>query len=399
MKASFLQLWPSLGPYGSCLLLNHKLDIMAGGTMKLLSILITFFFAAQAFAEAPRHGFTKEQQEWMATQNNQQALFEQEWQSLFTNPNNPLTFGLLQDTIALPVAEYNKSKYLIFSSEYDFNSFRAKKAMAKNLPSEMTLVIFTWSDDDSHIQSVKNDFLDVIDEDRLKVIYLPRAHRGFWARDGIPVPVYRTNPSTGSSLFTVVDARYYHTFEADDEVADHFSAELTRHSYYYEGGNFMANAKGDCLVVNKTETAGIPDSIFEDHYGCRRLIRLPHVKGIGHADESVKFVSDNVVLTDTASYVSTLENAGFTVKMLPRPQTELETYVNSLIVNDTVYVPIFNQSKDEAALDVYRNLGYDRVIGIPSVTLSNQGAGSLHCITMTYPDVPFAELLQALDGQ
>lgn len=361
----------------------------------LFVVLFALTFSITSFAAAPRKSYSPEEQDWMASQNKNQRLYEKYLGPLFDDPVNSLTHGVLQNTTALPVAEYDKSKYLIFSSGYDFNSYQAKRTMAKNLPEDMTLVVYTWSDSEEHLQEIRDSFSDVIANDRLKVIFLPRAHRGFWSRDGVPVPVVRSNDD-GESFFTVVDAKYYHTFEADDEVAEHFSAKITKHSYYYEGGNFMANSKGDCLVVNKPQTAQIPDSIFETHYGCKKLLRFPFVKGIGHADESLKFVSDNVVLTDEESYVSKLEDEGYTVKKLPRPNNPYETYVNSLIVNGVVYVPIFGQSTDEAALDVYRDLGFTQVIGINTVSLSNNGAGSLHCITMTYPDVPFQELIEAL---
>src|SRR5690606_28624226 len=133
--------------------------------------------------------------------------------------------------------------------------------------------------------------------------------------DNTPVPVWNQN---GMGL---VDARYYYNFEPDAFFKDLFRSSLDRHSYFYEGGNFTANALGDCLVVNRrasypggdSDTAAIPDEIFRNKYGCTRLIRFRHIKGIGHSDEVVKFISDKIVLTDTRAYVPTLEAAGFTV--------------------------------------------------------------------------------------
>src|SRR5690606_15341718 len=104
-------------------------------------------------------------------------------------------------------------------------------------------------------------------------------------------------------------------------------------------------------------------------------------------------------LTDAPSYKPLLEEAGYKVVMLPRPKREYETYVNALIVNGVVYVPIFDQATDEEALQVYRDAGFDKVIGINSLVLSNDGAGSLHCITMTYPKVSFSELLDNVEGE
>lgn len=160
----------------------------------------------------------------------------------------------------------------------------------------------------------------------------------------------------------------------------------------------MANSKNECLVVNTQATSVVPDSVFLAHYGCRVLVRLPFVKGIGHADESVKFIDDHTVLTDEKSYVPLLESKGFDVVMLPRPKLKYETYVNSLMINGVVYVPIFGRPSDQKALAVYRSMGFEKVIGLRSDTLSNRGMGSLHCITMTYPKVPMSELLHSMGG-
>ena len=361
----------------------------------LLSLILAWSFNSQA--EIPQNGFTEAQMAEMASANQTTATWESEWRSLFKDPYNPLTLSLIDETTAVPVGEYEQAGYLLFSSNYPFSSFAAKQAMAKYLPEDVTLVVFTYSRDKSHLKQVREDFEDLVPEERLKVIYLPNANRGFWARDGVPVPIWRTDKQA-DELFTVVDARYYHQFEADEEVAAHFSSELTAHDYYYEGGNFMANAKGDCLVVNTNAVQKIPDSIFSDHYGCKELYRLPFVKGIGHADESVKFVSDTEVLTDVPKYAEILEEAGFEVTMLPRPQTEMENYTNSLIVNGTVFVPVFGQNNDQEAMDIYEGLGL-KVVPINTSVLSNQGLGSIHCITMTYPPVSFTELLEAVDGE
>jgi len=93
-----------------------------------------------------------------------------------------------------------------------------------------------------------------------------------------------------------------------------------------------------------------------------------------------------------------LQGKGFTVHMLPKPSGPYETYVNSLIMNDQVIVPVFGRSTDAQALAVYQSLGL-KASGADSKALSNQGQGSVHCITMTYPKVPAAALLKALGAR
>ena len=167
------------------------------------------------------------------------------------------------------------------------------------------------------------------------------------------------------------------------------------------------NSRGECIVVNRkrnypggtSDTGAIPDSVFANNYGCKKLLRFKHLKGIGHADEVIKFMSDDIVVTDTPEYVQDLEKAGYTVHLLPEPDRSYETYVNSLIVNDVLYVPVFGEDGDQKAIDVYNNLNLGlKVVTIPTGDLATQGQGGIHCITMNYPQVPLQEVVENLGG-
>jgi len=290
-----------------------------------------------------------------------------------------------------PFADYEKTGYLIMSSQFNFNSQQAKLEMAKILPADAVLVIFTGSP--SQKDEILRLYGAVVPKERIKVITLADAGSGFWARDGIPVPMFDQ-----SGKFTVIDAMYYHGFAIDQQIAQLFNAGYDKHEYYYEGGNFQANSKGDCVIVNNDRHAKIPDAIFAGYYGCKQLIRLPFIDGIGHVDERARFINDTTLVTDTPAYKDILTGKGFTVQMLPRPARPFETYVNSLIMNGKVVVPVFSESTDAAALAVYEKLGL-KAAGGDSISLSNTGQGSVHCITMTYPKVPMADLLKAIGGK
>ncbi len=100
------------------------------------------------------------------------------------------------------------------------------------------------------------------------------------------------------------------------------------------------------------------------------------------------------MLTDTPSYVDALRNFGYDVHLLPRPSQGIETYVNSLLVNEVIFMPTFQiPETDKAAAQIYESLGF-RVIQLDSKNLSNHGMGSIHCITMTYPKVDLEMLIQ-----
>lgn len=284
-----------------------------------------------------------------------------------------------------PFSELEEAGYLFFSSDLNYDSKEAKRLMAKNLPPDVQLVIFTSPG--SSKARIVNAYKGVIDPSRLKVVEIDDASDGFWTRDGFPVPVWNQDHE-----MDLVDARYFHGFEPDRVVSDWFASSLRRNSYYFEGGNFVTNDLGDCLTIDNDLSSDIPDSMFVENYGCKKLLRFPHEKGIGHADESMKFLNSTTVITDSANYERTLKAAGYTVVRVPRPNRKYETYINSLLVNGTIYVPIFNQANDDKALQAYRDAGL-KVVPIETISLANNGMGSIHCITMTYPKVPF-EVLQ-----
>lgn len=292
---------------------------------------------------------------------------------------------------ARPFSEVEEAGYLFFAADTDFDSAEAKQIMAKNLPAGVTLVIFTEPGDD--ITGLRKRYSGAIDPSRLKIVEIIDAGRGFWARDGLPVPVW-----SKTDELELVDAQYYHYFEPDQTIAGWFHSFLRKINFYFEGGNFMANDDGSCLTVDNTRSKQIPSDVFAEQYGCKKLVRLPHEKGIGHVDESARFLSRNVVITDSTSYQRTLQSHGFDVRIVPRPDEEYETYINALLVNGTAFVPVFGERNDQKALDVYRKAGL-KIVPISSNELSNNGLGSIHCITMTYPKVPFDKLLESIGGR
>lgn len=352
----------------------------------LISALV-FFISLEAFAQ--RQGPSDNQIEAMA-KHNQSAALNDFRSGVLTRASNVKAFY-----------EWDKTGYIAMSDD-DFSGIARdmKKIIAQNLPSDVTLIVYTQSTNKNYQQQLFNTYSNYIPKERLRIIQVPRSgSNDFWSRDNTPVPVWDSNK------MSLVDAQYYYNFEPDAFFGNLFGSNIDQHRYFYEGGNFTTNSLGDCLVVNRkasypggvSDTAAIPDDIFRIKYGCKTLIRFRHLKGIGHSDEVVKFMTDKIVLTDTREYVATLQAAGFTVVMLPEPDLDYETYVNSLIVNDTLYIPIFGERGDQAALDTYKNLnlGY-KIVPINSRRLSTQGQGSIHCITMNYPPVPLSQITSLL---
>lgn len=360
--------------------------------MKYIPLLITFFCSAAFAQQLPVQGASDQMIDNMAKHNQRIARSERML--------GPIGY---RGTDIKPFHEWDQTSFIVMSDD-DFYGIAKdmKKIIAQNLPEDVTLIVYTQSSNKNYHKQLAETYSKYIESNRLKILQVPPSgSNDFWSRDNTPVPIWMDGKAA------LVDAQYYYNFEPDDFLKQVFGVDMLSHNYFYEGGNFMANSKGDCLVVNRkrsypggvSDTAAIPDNIFESKYGCKTLTRFKHLKGIGHADEVVKFMTDDIVLTDTAEYVETLENAGFTVYLLPEPDYAYETYINSLIVNNVIYVPVFGESGDQKALETYEslNLGY-KIVPINSRKLSTQGQGSIHCITMNYPLMSLNDIIRDLNG-
>jgi hypothetical protein len=362
--------------------------------MKLFLFIITnlLVFFTYAGGKPQPHGPSAEQLKAMSLHN--LGLAQQE-RSLGI-------IGKRSRSQVLPFAEYQTTGYVVFSDDdYYGAAEEIKNTIAKNLPSNTTLLVYTDSADKNYHKQLFNKYSQFLPANQLKILKVPATgSNNFWTRDNLPLPVWENNN------FALVDARYYYNFEPDAFFQNLFGVNMASHKYFYEGGNFIANSKGDCIVVNRrksypggvSDTAAIPDDVFESLYGCKNLIRFKHLKGIGHADEVVKFMSDNLIITDTKEYVATLEKAGFQVLLLPEANLNYETYINSLQVNDTVFVPIFGESNDQTVINAYKKFGL-KVVPIDTQELATQGQGGIHCITMNYPPAPIKEMARFIGAE
>ena len=245
-------------------------------------------------------------------------------------PKNSTALG----RVARPWAEYEKAKYLFFADNNAFGSEQVKKQILNNLPVGITPVIYTASSYTDLVRNIWRDYFPAGTD--FIVLQASSLGNNFWSRDALPVPVIGFDQK-----LKLVDAKYYHNYEADQYFAEFAQATLFQHQYFYEGGNFATDRKGNCFLVDHRTGQELPDQVLTEYYGCHTITRLPFVEGIGHVDERIKIVSDTVALTDTKSYIPYLKAKGFEVVLLPKPEIFNGTYLNSLQINGTVYLPIF----------------------------------------------------------
>lgn len=224
--------------------------------LRLFAALVGLTLSVVAQAEPVKHGPTPEQVEQIGKHHQAQA------QKPYKKPSANLDH---------PVSDLETAGYLFFSGDTDFESEEAKKTMARELPNDVTLVIFIEPGQSKN--DIRQTYKGLIPDSRFKVVEIPNTRSGFWARDGLPIAVWNRNHQ-----IDMVDARYYHGFEPDRVIAGWFQAPLLKHDYYYEGGNFQVNDLGDCVTVDNNRSCSIPLSIFRDYYGCKNTIVCPMKK-------------------------------------------------------------------------------------------------------------------------
>jgi agmatine/peptidylarginine deiminase len=182
------------------------------------------------------------------------------------------------------------------------------------------------------------------------------------------------------------------------------------------GGNFMCDGNGTgfssklILNENPTKTEAQIDTMMRKYMGLKSYIfmnTLPY-DGIHHIDMHMKLldeetimvgqypsgVSDGPGIEANLQYIlanyQTCYGKPYKVVRIPMPPSSTGqyppnssyfTYTNSLIVNKTVLVPIYNFSLDTTALRIYRDAmpGY-RVVGF-DCNASIPSSGAIHCIT------------------
>ncbi|WP_141735247.1 agmatine deiminase family protein [Oligoflexus tunisiensis] len=160
-----------------------------------------------------------------------------------------------------------------------------------------------------------------------------------WARDWSPQPAY-----TAAGQLVLLDFNYYSNRDADDSAArslvDLFNQDLpvsaivtstevvSRVSVpvYNEGGNFMNNDDGHCLMTSRVTDANSPQAIaeaapdnarkkitndeamdkeevirqYKEKAGCKQVTIFPRIpyEGTGHIDMWAKFLDNQTVIVN-----------------------------------------------------------------------------------------------------
>lgn len=351
--------------------------------LRMISLLITL--AATSTVQA-RVNFTKlgtPEQQLQAYQHNKTVSARQRLSQM----------GKQNWDVTKPFSEIETTGFVAISGDDSLDLPRLREAIAKNLPPNVTMIIYI--ENAREAAALKSQYGKYLNDDQLKFLVVPMSYwsNPIWGRDSLPFPVYLQNKAVG-----LVDSGYPQNFEPDPAFEQALGLPMTDSGYVFRGGNLLFDLEANCWAENANEILGVddPDSFFKENFGCKTVNMLPQDSGIGDIDERIKFLTGKEALTDSNSYAQKLRAKGYNVRMIPRINAEFETYMNTLVVNGTIFVPQMGISSDQAALDAYRAIGFTPV-GVFTKNLADDGHGNIHCTTMNYPPGAFTQSKRGYD--
>lgn len=341
----------------------------------LLTALIGLSFSYSAFAQTHRHLGTPAQQE-----------AAKQWNRTFAAPQANTNWN-----VARPFSEVEPTGYVAISGNDAFELAGLREAIAKNLPIGVSMIIFVSNPQD--VASLKKEYGKYLGPDRLKFLIVDSGADMVWGRDALPFPVHMKDGGFG-----LVNSLYPQDFEPDADFAKALSLPMVDTNQYFRGGNLLIDADANCYAENVNEVANLqdPQSYFKNYFGCASLTLLDQEGGIGDIDERLKFMGGKDVLTDDDAYASLLQAKGYAIHRIPTTGAAMETYMNTLYVNGTIFVPQMGIPADKDALAAYAALGM-KPVGVYTKTMADDGSGNIHCVTMNYPVGSFTASVHGAD--
>ena len=347
------------------------------------------------------------------------------WETEFERKQNPSTsYSYLNKQInpnppPVPVrtmAEWEEVQGLVVG--WRSSSYHAVLTeIVRNAVEECTVYIVT--DNLSNIMSRLNSASVPLDN----VQFIVEELNSVWIRDYGPWTVYQNDVDS----LNIVDWIYNRFYRPDDDkvpaaIGEYlnypvFEATQVPFNWVHTGGNHlrdgMTTAFSSDLVMreNPGRLEREINDIAESFLGAENYIkfnRLPY-DGIHHIDMHMRVIDEETIffgqypegVADGPQIEQNIEylrnnfltpfGNPYNVLRLPMPPDfsnqypdqggDYRTYTNSLFINKTIIVPVYEEQYDTTALRIYRETmpGYN-VVGIPCNDII-QALGALHCIT------------------
>ena len=322
------------------------------------------------------------------------------------------------DSIVYTPAEFDSVAGIIFAWE-------AYSTLLTELIKEVAEEDTAWIvvDNTSEENSVSNTLSNAnVNMDHVVFQVIPT--NSVWIRDYGPWWIIEPENSRA-----IIDLIYNRPRPLDDaypeSAAEYFGINYYGLGLIEAGGNMLLDGQGAVIVSNvifdgsqgfdPNLTQDQLEQYFLDYFGVHKVIVTPHLinDGTGHIDMFVKLINDTTIIVgeyenqsagfsgnyDICNQVANqlaneTNGAGrpFNIVRMPMPPYNngiTYTYINSLIVNNKVLVPIYGFStefaNDDSVLVLYETI----MPGVEAIGFDcNQiisANGAIHCIAMKVP--------------
>lgn len=272
--------------------------------------------------------------------------------------------------------------------------------------SEHTIVYTIVANQTTMNNAVANYIQNDVNINNCQFIIAPT--NSFWVRDYAPWFV-----TTGEGDIAINDFTYNRDRRPlDNDIPSILAEYFERDDYLipliHTGGNMMTDGMGKAASTDLIITENYDLTTFrvqeyaQTFLGIDDYIILPDPTGdnLRHIDTWAKFLDvDKVMIRSVpethaqyyqieaaaAYFEDRLSSYGTPWRVYRVYTPNNEPYINSLMVNDRIYVPIVNSANNEAALQAYRDAmpGY-QVVGFSGNWASND---AIHCRTNNIPDM------------
>jgi agmatine/peptidylarginine deiminase len=232
----------------------------------------------------------------------------------------------------------------------------------------------------------------------------------YWTRDYGPWFIFNET----SQEMEIVDFKYNrlrpHDNAIPSEYATYQNFTLNYMDLIHSGGNYMTDGQGISISTDLVETDNLDLThieiveIVNNYLGVNTYHIVPDVNGdyIKHIDCWAKFLSPEVIIIrevpEIHSQYDEIETAvdyfeiqkncyGKNYEIVRVFNPNNEPYINSLILNEKVFVPMKGTQWDDDAIVAYENAmpGYE-IIGFSATEHSWESTDAIHCRIKGIPD-------------
>jgi len=240
--------------------------------------------------------------------------------------------------------------------------------------------------------------------------FLTAPSNSYWTRDYGPWFIY--NETSGK--MEVVDFKYNRPRQYDNaipsEYATYKNLSLNYMDLKHAGGNYMTDGQGISISTDLVEVENLDlthseiEEIVNDFLCIHTYHMVTDVNGeyIKHIDCWAKFLSPSVIIIRevpkshsqyseieaAVDYFETQESCyGINYEIVRVFNPNNEPYINSLIINEKVLVPMSSSQWDDEAIESYENAmpGYE-IIGFSATEYPWLSTDALHCRIKGIPD-------------